>query len=243
MRHFHRNQARWPGLWKGCVGAWAPCLGPSGLVLRDWSGRQNHGTLTNMAAASAWGAKSLLFDNVDDYVNCGTSSILGGSAPFSVSCWFNTSLVSDYQVFVSKTVTGSDGWQIGIFSSKAYFQINTTFNTGGGTPVVSTWNHVVGTWDGTTIRCYLNGGAPNTVAVSTITPSSNALWIGGVQTSTTAPMNGMLDDIRVYNRVVNAREIALLGTRRGISYDLRRSSVGSALSTGIRRRRILMGME
>lgn len=43
-----------PGLWHGLAGLWAPTLGPTGSTLRDWSGHQNHGTLTDMAPATDW---------------------------------------------------------------------------------------------------------------------------------------------------------------------------------------------
>jgi hypothetical protein len=38
----------------GLIGAWCPSLGPSGYTLLDRSGRGNHGTLTNMDAATDW---------------------------------------------------------------------------------------------------------------------------------------------------------------------------------------------
>jgi hypothetical protein len=44
----------YPELWRGCVGAWNPGLGPTGLTLRDWSGYGNHGTLTNITAQNCW---------------------------------------------------------------------------------------------------------------------------------------------------------------------------------------------
>jgi hypothetical protein len=47
-----RGTAKYPELWDGCVGAWNPGLGNTGLVLRDWSGNQNNGTLTN---GPTWG--------------------------------------------------------------------------------------------------------------------------------------------------------------------------------------------
>jgi hypothetical protein len=48
------GQAIWPELWRGCVGAWNPGLGPTGLRLYDWSPYRNHGTLTNMDAGTDW---------------------------------------------------------------------------------------------------------------------------------------------------------------------------------------------
>lgn len=46
------GQPLYPELWKGCVGAWNPGLGVTGLTLRDQSGFGRHGTLTN---GPTWG--------------------------------------------------------------------------------------------------------------------------------------------------------------------------------------------
>jgi len=48
------EESAFPGLWQGVVGAWAPCLGPTGLRLHDFSQSQLWGTLTNMDAAADW---------------------------------------------------------------------------------------------------------------------------------------------------------------------------------------------
>ena len=57
---------------RGLVGAWCPSLGATGFRLLDRSGRNNHGTLTNMAS-TAWttsgGKGALDFDNTDDRVD------------------------------------------------------------------------------------------------------------------------------------------------------------------------------
>ena len=49
-----RGTAKYPALWDGCVGAWNPGLGNTGLSLRDWSGRGNHATVAG-DPATAWG--------------------------------------------------------------------------------------------------------------------------------------------------------------------------------------------
>ena len=84
------DESAFPELWDGVVGAWAPCLGPTGLRLHDHSRRSNWGTLTNMDNATDWvvndGQYALdIFD--DQYVDAGTlqGESLGG--PFSMSCW------------------------------------------------------------------------------------------------------------------------------------------------------------
>lgn len=66
------QESEYPELWDGCVGAWAPCLGPTRLKLYDLSGNSRHGTLKNMAQASDWpksfGQHCLDFDGTNDYV-------------------------------------------------------------------------------------------------------------------------------------------------------------------------------
>ena len=67
------SQSAHPNLWDGLVGAWMPSFGVTGETLRDVSGNGNHGTLTNMDAASDWVTTpkglALDFDGVNDYVN------------------------------------------------------------------------------------------------------------------------------------------------------------------------------
>jgi len=73
------SQSAHPNLWDGLVGAWMPSLDVTGETLRDVSGNGNHGTLTNMDAASDWVATSkglaLDFDGVNDYVNTNGSVV------------------------------------------------------------------------------------------------------------------------------------------------------------------------
>ena len=76
----HAAESRAPDLWRGLVAAYLPFLGPTGLTLRDWSGYQHHGTLTNMALTDwtiSGEGMSLAFDmdggiGTYDYINTGT---------------------------------------------------------------------------------------------------------------------------------------------------------------------------
>jgi len=95
-----------PELWRGCVGAWNPGLGPSGLRLYDWSGRGNHGTLTNMPAGTAWaatsGRHSLAFDGTNDYLNFGNvfnDVISGATARFTLAAWVRLTSEGNVAIF------------------------------------------------------------------------------------------------------------------------------------------------
>jgi predicted GH43/DUF377 family glycosyl hydrolase len=73
---------------------------------------------------------------------------------------------------------------------------------------LNSWSHLVGTWDGSNLRIYLNGilKAGPLSATGTMTASTNPLRIGsGVGTSW---FNGSIDDVRIYNRALSSDEIS-----------------------------------
>ena len=64
------------------------------------------------------------------------------------------------------------------------------------------WTHLAITFDGAQVRTYVNGTLVNTQALSaTITARGNPMRIGA-DASTAQFYKGMLDDLRIYNRVL-----------------------------------------
>ena len=89
-------------------------------------------------------------------------------------------------------------------------------NTGTSFPVVSggsllaanTWTHVAVTWDGSTMRVYLNGAqVASGAAIGSLVNSSGPLSIGGNRLLTAEYFKGILDEIRIYNRALSVSEI------------------------------------
>jgi len=78
---------------------------------------------------------------------------------------------------------------------------------------VNTWYHLAGTWDKTEgkMRIYVNGNLENTTSnvTTAITPQTSVVNLGGdVQNNTNTA--GIIDDIRIYNRALSAKEILQL---------------------------------
>ena len=71
-----------------------------------------------------------------------------------------------------------------------------------------TWYHVLGTYDGTTMRLYLNGTQQST----TVSVSGTVATGNGIHLSGTEALDGLLDDVRIYNRVLDGSEIGYLAT-------------------------------
>jgi hypothetical protein len=86
---------------------------------------------------------------------------------------------------------------------------------------VSTWYHLVGTWNNATpaIQLFVNAVAQSTVGDQTIVDpgTTGFMWLGtrsDLDAGSTF-LDGALDDVRIYNRVLSANEITTITACRG----------------------------
>ena len=86
----------------------------TGTVWKDLSGNGNNGTLVNGVGYNSANNGSMVFDGIDDNVNCG--SIIGNfnASNFSISFWFKTSTTGSNCAFIAKSIgnvpTSDYGW-------------------------------------------------------------------------------------------------------------------------------------
>jgi hypothetical protein len=232
-----------PSLRQGLVGCWVPSLGASGLSLIDRSGRNNHGTLTNMGGQNNWRASgsgvALNFDGTNDFVTVGNPSYLSfGSGEFALSCWVRPASLHTgiSSVIIGKDVSAGRQFtlQVNVDNTAGtagqlcivVLMSNTTFHaqkTNANHLAASEWTHVAAGRRGTSLVIFANG-----VEVAT-SQLSGSTALGAMQTTSTAMrigsrefagaegfFSGLMDDVRVYNRFPTAAEIRLLASRRGI---------------------------
>jgi hypothetical protein len=213
------GQPLYPELWRGCVGAWAPCLGPTGLTLRDWSGFGNHGTLTNMVAGDDWvpnqGRYALDFDGSNDYVILSKTITLTGR--FSASFWIYLRNIASLQMILEDY---SSAMNLYVFSNMLRFgaRDNGPIENASGTIAANTWLPVTVTMEPTQSVIYINGAVNSVKAASlgSLPISIPRLFSRGA--SQFFP-NCLLSEMSIYNRTLSASEAALLATRRGIAYE------------------------
>ena len=259
------GQPLYPELWRGCVGAWAPCLGPSGLTLRDWSGRGNHGTLTNMDPGTDWvasqGRYALDLDGSNDRVEIPASSTFNNQN-FSITIRiFMRANINAVKTILDLDHAGSNNWVIQSESAAttaryylAYMQTGLGFTATNGSSngiaiPLNRFSILTYTKVGKTIVGYLDGvpvWTPAEVASESVQfLATSAMRIGTVVNNAFAQerhVNCQIDSVTIHNRGLTLHEIRLLASRRGIAYELaprRRSSV--AVAAFNRRRRLLLG--
>lgn len=229
-----------PELWDGCVGAWNPGLGPSGLTLRDWSPFKNHGTLTNMNLATAWtrsnGRYALSFTGGATHV--ATSFIGPAVNQRSLSVWFRTTqnhTNSQYgTIFFYGTATtfpadAGRSFFVMVFSETVNGWDNafgvSQFGDSLGVNNVNDglWHHGCIVNRGSEYQVWLDGVLRATKTMAT-TPTSSAAFLGRGNTSGSLGSNlnyvGHADDYAFYNRALSPSEIRLLASRRGIAYEM-----------------------
>lgn len=183
----------------------------------------------------AQNGKALNFDGVDDYVTMGATALdFTGTTARSFAFWVyqrtdqTDTIIAKYQ---STTGNGSYVFSINSGGIANLYLITTSYATGrinrrsaSGAVPLNRWNHIVGTWTGGTtsssMSIYINGvetsygtsddGGTFTGLVSNTNPT-----LFGARNDTAATdfvnfLDGLIDEVRVYNRALTAAEVRTL---------------------------------
>lgn len=205
------------------VGYWKFDEG-SGDTAADSSGNGNTGTLIN---GPVWvdgkQEKALSFDGVDDHVQVPQSSSLDVTDQITVETWVYPRAYVDNTGMVSHIISRCDysGGHIYVLSTypdsnKISFSINPHPDEHPSVAdlPLNAWTHLAMTYDGFYVRLYINGEFDSSYAQSgPIYTTSNWLAFGCKPTGpwggagTYAYFNGVVDDVRIYNRALSQQEI------------------------------------
>ena len=192
----------------GLVAAYAFNDG-SGTTLLDASGHGRNGTITGATWTTGRNGGGLSFDGADDHVALGSLGTFYNNA-FTLEAWVQKSTAKkDVGVVGSWTGTGPMLW-VDHAAGRHYVTLGTSFSSyldSGVSPAVGQWQHLAATFDGTTARYYVDGAQVATRAVSGSVGSSNTWRIGAYGAAPGGFFDGLVDDVRVYNRALTAGQI------------------------------------
>jgi hypothetical protein len=204
-----------PNTTAGLVGAYGFDAG-SGTVAADQSATNNHGSIVGAqwAAAGRYGS-ALRFDGSNDVVNVPDVAALDLTTGMTLEAWVNPAVSSDWRTVILKEINA--GLAYALYSNHnaptpaGYAHIVGTSISdgtgGGGTLPLNTWTHVATTFDGSTLRLFVNGTQVSSRAVSgSMIQSTNPLRIGG-NAVWGEYFSGLIDEVRIYNRALTASEI------------------------------------
>ncbi len=226
------SESRYPELWKGCVAAWAPCLGPTGLNVFGQAGRRDPAVLTDMPPASQWvidgGQYALLLDGgtSNDRLVVADSSYLDLTDHFAIAMWFRSATTSQSSKYLlDKNNRYAFLYRWGGGNDFEFFASGYTGDdprTGSSIPVTDTlWHHVVYSYSGTTWEGFLDGKRIFSLSKTFTLATTPTAFIVGAHNPKANETNGYFDDIRIYkDHHLSSADVRLLATRRGIAYEL-----------------------
>jgi len=192
----------------------------AGTVVVDSSTNGNNGTLTNGTVwVTGWSSNALSFDGVDDYVEVANSPSLGITGDITVAAWIKRGALGDYGGIVAKT-DGDNIWDYDFYFDSGADNLHfwsdsqspqNTISTG--TVSDTDWHHVAATRSGETVTFYIDGAPAGTVTISgdsADNPIPVRIGTDGPGYSGDSMFNGLIDDVRIYNRALSASEIRAL---------------------------------
>jgi hypothetical protein len=200
---------------------------------------------------------ALHFDGTNDYVSVPDASSLDLTSTFTLESWVSPTAYATtaaptfgIQGFMGKNRdnTGGLGYFFGMISGNLTVLLNNNVTNVGAVSTtlvpLNTWSHVAATYDGTTIRMYLNGTQVFTQALSgfSCANSTQPLYIGGTGTAgaSTWLFQGSMDEARIWNTTRSAAQIAnnyncpLTGSESGlVTYHKFNQGIAAGSNTGI----------
>jgi hypothetical protein len=189
----------------------------TGTSLTDRTGRGHTGTISG-AAWTTQGrfGSALSFDGVNDRVTVADANDLDFTTALTLEAWvYPTTLGSTaWRTVLLKERSGGEVYNLYAHAESATAayvvraaQSGTPLDARGPQLALNTWSHLAVTYDGTTLRLYINGTQVGTrAAASPLLTSSGVLRLGG-NSIWGEYFKGRLDEIRIYNRALTPSEI------------------------------------
>jgi hypothetical protein len=199
----------------------------TGSIAYDSAGT-NNGTISGAQWTSGKIGGARDFDGIDDKIVIPDSDALTPAKTMTLSFWVINRNGKDTGIYKiagcpneSNSPGNSRAYQLNIYGStgKAYFKIHSTISSGDylesvGTVSPNQWHLITATFSSGAAKIYIDGQLDNskTMAVTSIMNDVQPLIIGGWWYYCGTPdifaaSDGIIDDVRLYNRSLSATEI------------------------------------
>jgi hypothetical protein len=218
----------------------------SGTTAGDSSGNGNQGQINGASWDDGETESALLFDGVDDHVSISSNQLGQISTGLTIAAWVYLDASSDvWKTIVSRQVgsTADEHFFLGLNGTQARFFVNTGAGYSDYEVGVDLnqgqWYHLVGVYDGSSTRLYVNGQLGFTRLHSgNFAADSTPLIVGGNVNSSNGPLEerfaGRVDNLRIYTRGVSASEVGLLASEvnAGSGVAITAPALGTVFSPG-----------
>jgi hypothetical protein len=161
--------------------------------------------------------EAMEFNGASDFIDCGNDKSLDLTDAITIEVWIKPKSAGEGGPNagpVCKAESGVDpwNWQLRYNAPGSFMGFQFNANPGGSTWISvqerlspGTWYHIIGTFDGKEIICYLNGVEKQKGKIAAISSGNGRFFIG--QDGWVNVFNGVIDEVRIYNRALNKNEI------------------------------------
>ncbi len=189
-----------------------------GSVAFDWSGHSNHGTLVGgpqWVAGNINGALEL--DGTDDYVDLNDPLGLQITGNITIAAWIKSDDVGGERNIIAKGYVFDPHGEIRLQLNGNTYNFGSLDSGGqhqvaedGADADVGRWVHLAGTYDGSNWNLYRNGLLVNSAEDSVGAVPVAVGWSIGSRGGDMIDQlfDGLIDDVRIYNRALTQDEIA-----------------------------------
>jgi hypothetical protein len=187
----------------------------SGTVAKDSSGHGHDGTLNGdpkWVGGPLGGA--LDFDGTNDFVEIPDGPGLSITGAITIAAWTNMRTTSSGEMaIVSKGGWAANDLPYELTEERGGVIFWQFYNDAGrdscspNSPSAGEWHHITATYDGKVFKCYIDGVLAQEWAYAGAMPKNTASVTIGRRSRGGTFFNGMIDDVRLYDRALTAGQI------------------------------------
>ena len=179
------------------------------------------GTVSGAVRVPGLRGTALSFDGVNDSVTIPDAAALDLTTGMTMAAWVNMGARDGWETIILKenvdtysyALYAQDGGTVQGGSPEPSGNVSLAGRTetllGNAAIASGAWVHLATTYDGTTQRVFVNGVEVSNAAVTgTIDVGAGALRIGGNDVWAGEYFQGLIDEVRIFNRALTAAEIA-----------------------------------
>jgi hypothetical protein len=194
----------------------------SGTEAADETGFGNTGTLINDPQWATGRIDAGLHFDGNDYVKVENPNDILNCSYVTMSAWIKPSSANGKQFIISREMTYPETY--GLFIEDGIWkgclrldgnESNSILVESNANVSVGDWVHLCATYDGASLKLYLNGALDKTVNAGGIIDQDNPYWLTiGALADANSYFNGLIDDVRIYDSALADSIIQQLYAKR-----------------------------
>ncbi|MCK5083368.1 MAG: SBBP repeat-containing protein, partial [Candidatus Omnitrophica bacterium] len=189
-----------------------------GPMAADSSGNANNGTLSAPTWTTGKSGNALNFDGIDDYVGVSDSPSLDLTDKITLTAWIYPTAIKTQQIIRKGTEVYAP-YSLSLSATNDFvFSLNIDgewLQARQSGYLINRWTHLAGTFDGTTMKLYVDGILEDSLTVPstavTLNTTANSLRIGSRLGLPADTFSGVIDEVKIYNYALTAAMIQAEG--------------------------------